>query len=59
MNEKVIWSSMNGAYLALTNWEVRENGYWLNAGTFSKFVSREEALELAEAILNSEKESGR
>ena len=58
MND-LIWSSMNGAYIVRTNFEVRENGYWLNAGsTFSRFVSKEELLELAKAILAEiEKES--
>jgi len=46
----VIWSSMNGAYISKTNFEVRENGYWLSAGTFSSLVTRIEAEELLKAL---------
>ena len=43
----IIWSSINGAYITKTNYEVRENGLWLHAGdNFSRFVSKDEAIEL-------------
>jgi hypothetical protein len=47
----VIWSSTNGAYISKTNFEVRENGYWLSGGgSFSGFITKEEARELLRAL---------
>jgi hypothetical protein len=52
VNEKtekdVIWSALNGCYIAKTHFEVRENGYWIHEGY--GFVNDSEAEELMIAI---------
>ena len=52
-DDGVIWSSASGAHVSKTIFEFRENGYHFNSGgsIFGKFISKEEALQLAEAIL--------
>ena len=51
MDDGVIWTSMSGVHISKTNFDFSKNGYYINTGGFGKFISKEEAFELAKAIL--------